>query len=84
MDSYSYRIIIERDEGDTFHAYVPALQGCHTWGQTLEEVRENVRDAIDAYLRSLAADGEKIPLDTGIEVVETFHAPKLGRVLANA
>lgn len=71
MKTYTYRVIIEPDEKHAFHAYVPALPGCHTWGQTLDETRENVRDAIDVYLRSLKADGEPIPEDKGVEVVET-------------
>ena len=75
MNTYSYRIIIEPDEQNTFHAYVPALPGCHTWGETIDQTRRNIRDAIDAYLRSLAADGEKIPEDRGIEIVETVPAP---------
>lgn len=75
MEYYTYRIIIEPDEGDTFHAYVPALPGCHSWGGSIEQARMNIRDAIDAYLRSLQADGEEIPEDRGIEVVETMSAP---------
>ena len=75
MKFYTYRVIIEPDERDTFHAYVPSLPGCHTWGETLKETRENVRDAIDAYLRSLRAHGEPIPEERGIEVVETVPAP---------
>lgn len=70
MKSYSYRIIIEPDENNTFHAYVPALAGCHTWGNSVEDARKNIKDAMSAYLRSLTADGEKIPEDKGIEVVE--------------
>jgi len=73
MKSYTYRIIIEPDENNTFHASVPALPGCHTWGESLEETRSNVRDAIDVYLRSLKADGEAIPEDRGIEVFESIQ-----------
>jgi predicted RNase H-like HicB family nuclease len=54
--SYTYRIILEADEGG-YHAYVPALPGCHTWGKTIDDARAMARDAIDAYLRSLMADG---------------------------
>ncbi len=72
MKFYTYRIIIEPDENNTFHASVPALPGCHTWGESLDEVRVNVRDAIDVYLRSLKADGESIPEDKGIEVFESI------------
>jgi len=72
MKIYTYRIIIEPDELETFHAYVPALPGCHTWGKTIEETRQNIRDAIQAYIRSLKADGESIPEDRGVELVETI------------
>ena len=75
MKFYTYRVIIEPDENNTFHAYVPALSGCHTWGKTIEKTRKNIKDAIDVYLRSLRADGEKIPEDKGIEVVETIPEP---------
>ena len=82
MKSYTYRIILEPDEQNTFHAYVPALPGCHTWGETLEEARQNIRDAIDVYLRSLSADRERIPEDKGIEIIETISAPVAGKKLA--
>ena len=72
MKSYTYRIIIEPDENNTFHGYVPALPGCHTWGKTIEIARKNTRDAIDVYIRSLVAEGEVIPEDRGVEVVETI------------
>ena len=42
-------------------AFVPALPGCHTQGETLEETEKNVREAVEVYLESLAAHGESIP-----------------------
>ena len=75
MKYITYRIIIEPYENNTFHAFVPALSGCHTWGESLEEARKNIRDAIDVYLLSLRADGESIPEDRGVEVVETVPIP---------
>lgn len=76
MKSYTYRIIIEPDEKNTLHAFVPALPGCHTWGETIEEARANIKDAIDVYLRSLIADNEPIPEDKGIEIFETLQISK--------
>lgn len=76
--SYTYRIIIEPDEGG-FHASVPTLPGCHTWGKTIAQAREMVRDAIDAYLRSVIVDGRPVPEDTGMELFETVPAPKGAR-----
>ncbi len=73
--TFTNRIILESDEGG-YHAYFPALPGCHTWGKTLNEARSMARDAIDVYLRSLVADGEEIPEDTGFELFETVAAPK--------
>ena len=75
VKNYTYRVIIESDEGG-YHAFVPALPGCHTWGKTIDEARVMVRDAIDVYIRSLAADGKMIPHDTGFEIFETMSAPK--------
>lgn len=77
--SYTYRIIIEPDERNTFHGYVPALPGCHTWGETLEKTRANVRDAIDVYIRNLINEGEPVPKDQGVEIVETIFITKTKR-----
>ena len=82
--SYSYRVIVEPDERNTFHAYVPALPGCHTWADSFEKVRKNIRDAIGVYLRSLIADGERIPEDRGVEIVETMPLVIASRSFAHA
>lgn len=76
--------MIESDGKKAFHGYVPALPGCHTWGKTIEKTRENLRDAIDAYLKSLAYDGEKVPEDKGIEMIETISFAEKPRQLAYA
>lgn len=39
------------DEGG-YWAEVPALPGCFSQGETLEEVRSNLREAIALYLES--------------------------------
>ncbi|OGZ07878.1 MAG: hypothetical protein A3D65_02880 [Candidatus Lloydbacteria bacterium RIFCSPHIGHO2_02_FULL_50_13] len=79
MQNYTYRVIIEPDEKETFHAYVPALPGCHTFGRSFAEARQNIRDAIDAYVRSMIADGLRVPEDRGIEVVETIFGTSAHR-----
>lgn len=77
MKTYSYRIIIEPDENNTFHAYAPALPGCHTWGHSFEQAHKYIKDAIAVYLKSLQADGEKIPEDKGVEIVEMISLPSV-------
>jgi predicted RNase H-like HicB family nuclease len=44
-------IVIEPD-GDGFHAKVPALPGCGTWGKTETEARNLIKEAIQLYLDS--------------------------------
>ena len=48
-----FEIVLEDDEGG-FHAYCPDLPGLHTDGRTAQEALSNTKDAILAYLNSLA------------------------------
>lgn len=35
----SYTVVLRPDDNGTFVAYVPAIEGCHAWGQTQKEAR---------------------------------------------
>ena len=59
--AFSYSVFYEQVAEGGFVASVPALPGCHTQGETLEEAERNVREAVALYLESLAAHGEAIP-----------------------
>ena len=61
---YSYSVFYEATPKDGYVAFVPALPGCHTQGETLEETEGNVREAIELYLESLASHRETIPEET--------------------
>jgi predicted RNase H-like HicB family nuclease len=39
-------------EAGGYSAEVPALPGCYTQGETLDEVRANVREAVEGWLAS--------------------------------
>ena len=56
----TFTVVIEPDE-DMFHAYVPILPGCHTFGETIEEALVNIREAMELYVESLREDGEAVP-----------------------
>ena len=62
MVMHQFTVIIEPDEG-SYHAYVPALPGCHTFGDSVEEVRENIAEAIALHIESMQQDGEPIPAE---------------------
>jgi predicted RNase H-like HicB family nuclease len=56
----TYAIVIERGEHN-LSAYVPDLPGCITTGQTVEEIEQNIREAIELHLEGLREEGEPIP-----------------------
>ncbi len=56
-----YTVILEREEDGGYHAFAPALHGCHTQGDTLDEAVENMREAMKLYIDSLSAAGEPFP-----------------------
>ena len=57
----SYSVFYEQAAEGGFVASVPALPGCHTQGETLEEAERHVKEAIALYLESLVDRGEAIP-----------------------
>ncbi len=62
QSEYTYTIILEPDpEEGGYTVTVPALPGCVTQGDTLEEAIAMAKDAIGLYLESLIADDEAIP-----------------------
>ncbi len=42
--------VILHKEDNGYWAEVPALKGCFTQGSTIDEVKENVKEAITAWL----------------------------------
>ena len=71
MNPYTFRTIIEPDVKG-FHGYVPALKGCHTWGKTIIETRQHLREAIQVYCESLVKHGQRISRDESFETHETI------------
>jgi antitoxin HicB len=59
----SYSVFYEQAAEGGYVASVPALPGCHTQGENLEEAEANVKEAIALYLESLAAHGDPIPAE---------------------
>jgi predicted RNase H-like HicB family nuclease len=45
-------LVYPEPEAGGYSAEVPALPGCYTQGETLEEVRANLREAADGWLCS--------------------------------
>ncbi len=50
-------IVRPEPEAGGYSASIPALPGCHTQGETLEEVRVNLREAAEGWLAVAHDDG---------------------------
>lgn len=61
--SHRYHVILQPESTGGFSAFVPALPGCASQGETSEEALANIREAIDLYLEGLQADHLPIPSD---------------------
>jgi len=57
-----YTIVLTPDlENGGYVVDVPALPGCHTQGDTLEEAIANAREAIAVWIKSAEKHGEEVP-----------------------
>jgi predicted RNase H-like HicB family nuclease len=62
MHEYRYTIILHPDpEEGGYTVTVPALPGCVTQGETLEEAITMAKDAIRLHVETLIAEGEPVP-----------------------
>jgi len=65
MQYYEFTIVVEKDEDGRFVAICPALQGCYTEGESEEEARELIRDAIRLHIESRLERNEPIYREVG-------------------
>ena len=65
MKIYEFTVVIERDEDGRFVAVVPALQGCYTEGETEQEARDLIEDAIRLDIEDRLEHGELIHEEVG-------------------
>ncbi len=59
----SFDVVIERDKKTKqFYASVPSLPGCYSYADSLEELLENIKEAIELHLEVLKS--KKISFDS--------------------
>lgn len=61
MGALNYRIRLNKEPEGGYTVTVPALPGCVTYGETLEQAIEMAKEAIQLYIESLVKHGEEIP-----------------------
>lgn len=60
MNSMRYAIVIEKSDNN-YGAWAPDLPGCVAVGDTVEEVQQLMREAIEMHLAGMREDGDPIP-----------------------
>lgn len=59
-----YVVVVEKAADGSYSAYVPDLPGCVSCGDSIEEARRLIVEAIGAHVDSLRTHGEPVPPPT--------------------
>ena len=54
-----FKVVLEKADEGGYNAMVPALDGCYSEGETIEDALCNIREAIQCYLEGLEKVNEK-------------------------
>lgn len=70
----TYTVELKPQEEGGYTITVPALPGCISEGDTIEESLENIRDAAEGYIETLVKHQRKVPLEfSDFRQVEVFQ-----------
>jgi len=74
MEKRKYVVVVEKDEDGVYIGGVQSLFGCHSYGETMDELMENMKEAIELSLEVLESEKQKIPIETfvGTQKIEVL------------
>ena len=58
-----YTIVIRPDDNGTFVAYMPAILGCHAWGETADAARTELANVFDMIREEYVEARKVLPED---------------------
>ncbi len=61
-----HTILIHQAEEGGFWSEVPALSGCYSQGETIDEALRNTKEAIESYLLVLKEDQVSAPVEESL------------------
>jgi predicted RNase H-like HicB family nuclease len=71
---YDYTIVLRPEDNGTFVAYVPAIPGCHSWGQTSEEAQEELANVFEMIVEEYKEEGRMLPEDVDVLAVHACQS----------
>lgn len=78
MNTYTFRIIIEPEKPRGYHGFAPLLKGVHTFGDTIEEAKKNLKEAIRCHVQGLLKDRKDVPQEGEVfETIQSFSEREL-------
>lgn len=67
-----YRAVYEREPDGRWTVEIPKVRGCHTYGRTIDQARERVREALDLFVKDAdtaeIVDEVKLPAGLRAEI----------------
>jgi predicted RNase H-like HicB family nuclease len=67
-----YTVLFHPAEEGGYWTEVPALPGCYSQGETVEEALANIREAIKSHIAVLREDGIEVSGDGGLLIGHVF------------
>ena len=61
---HTYKILLHKEPEGSYTVNVPALPGCVTYGDSIDNAINMAKEAIQLYIEELKARGEEIPDDS--------------------
>jgi len=64
----TYAVVIHEDPEGGYWGEVPALPGCYSQGETINELKDNIREAIAGVLEVMKEQGQEP--DASIQILD--------------
>lgn len=77
MRYHRYSVLLEPDieEPHRYNVRVPALPGCRTYGESVDDALANAAEAIAGYVAVLVESGEPVPIEQNPALAATVAVP---------
>ncbi len=67
MKVSKYHVLLKWEADDeVYTVWAPSLPGCVTFGKTVDEALEMIKDAIEGYVETLKSHGAEVPTDDDV------------------
>ncbi|MDO8590959.1 MAG: type II toxin-antitoxin system HicB family antitoxin [bacterium] len=80
MKVLNYTVKVHPAEEGGFWAEVPALPGCFTQGETIEEIAAMAKESIECHISGLKKVGMPVPIEKAPKKIRGFSIPIAVRV----